>query len=426
MIKTDISGILSFLPYTALEAMEQRLSAAHKRLESGGEFTGWLRLPGKQNKDELSRIEAAAQKIRGDSDVLVVIGIGGSYLGARAVNDLLSPIYTAKRPEIIYAGNGLSGSRVSRICEYLRDKDFSVNVISKSGTTTEPAVAFRVFEKLLREKYGAEADGRVYATTDAYKGALLTLAKEKQYERFVIPSDVGGRYSVLTPVGLLPIAAAGININALLAGACEAETVLSHRGMDNPAWLYAAARQALYNGGRGKKIEILGFWEPELRFLGEWWKQLFGESEGKEGLGLFPSSLELTADLHSMGQYVQEGERSLFETFLWASPGAGASSVEIPYLEPDLDGLNYLSGKSLDYVNQIAMKATKEAHISGGVPCIELDMGEINAENIGALLYFFEISCALSGYVSGVNPFDQPGVEAYKKNMFRLLGKPGY
>jgi glucose-6-phosphate isomerase len=308
--------------------------------------------------------------------VLLVIGIGGSYLGAKAVTDILAPAYTGVRPEIIYAGNGLSGARASRIRDYLRDKDFSVNVISKSGTTTEPAVAFRLFKSLLEEKYGARAAGRVYATTDASKGALLSLAKEKGYERLIIPSDVGGRYSVLTPVGLLPIAAAGADIRALLAGAAGAEAVLSLQDMSNPAWLYAAARQALYNGGRGKKIELLSLWEPELRFLGEWWKQLYGESEGKDGIGIFPASLELTADLHSMGQYVQEGERSLFETFLWTNSG---SDITIPYDAQNSDGLNYIAGKTLDYVNHTALKATKEAHTAGGVPCIDLCVGELNA-----------------------------------------------
>ncbi len=424
MIKTDISGVLPFLPGAGPDSeLEKKLEAAHKRLEAGGEFTGWLHLPSRAGAAELKRLQDAAAKIREDSDVLLVIGIGGSYLGAKAATDLLAPGFDKPKPELIYAGNGLSGARASRLLDYLKDKDFSINVISKSGTTTEPAVAFRIFKGLLEEKYGAAAAGRVYATTDAERGALLRLSSELGCERFVIPPDVGGRYSVLTPVGLLPIAAAGVDINALLKGAAEAEAALSVGGMDNPAWLYAAARQALYDGGRGRKIELLGLWEPEFRFLGEWWKQLFGESEGKEGKGIFPASLELTADLHSLGQYVQEGERLLFETFLWAEP---ASALRVPFDPRDADGLNYLAGMSIDRVNRTALEATKEAHMSGGVPVIELSMGELNAESLGALLYFFEMSCALSAYASGVDPFDQPGVEAYKRNMFRLLGKPGF
>jgi glucose-6-phosphate isomerase len=420
MVSVDISGALYFLPGGRLDGVwEKRLLEAHTRLESGEDFTGWVKLPGGVKEEELSKIKAAANKIRADSDVLLVIGIGGSYLGAKAVTDMLLPQYTERRPELVFAGNGLSGLRAGNILSYLQDKDFSINVISKSGTTTEPAVAFRVFLELLENKYGAEAYKRVYATTDPSKGALLTLARECGYERFVIPPDVGGRYSVLTAVGLLPIAAAGIDIDALLRGAKEAELKLAQRSMDNPAYKYAAVRQALYEDG--KDIELLGVWEPEFRFLGEWWKQLYGESEGKDLKGIFPASLELTADLHSMGQYVQEGRRSLFETFLWAEPSFGP---KIPYDAGDLDGLNYIAGKSLDYVNHIALKATKEAHISGGVPVIELLMGALNEENTGALLYFFELACALSGYMSGVNPFNQPGVEAYKRNMFKMLGKP--
>jgi len=424
MIEIDISGALPFLPGGRLDgSWEAKLAAAHRRLEGGEAFSGWVHLPSGADEAELARIEAAAQKIAGASDALLVIGIGGSYLGAKAATDILVPSYTSGRPELIYAGNGLSGARTSRIYGYLRDRDFSINVISKSGTTTEPAAAFRVFNALLEEKYGTKAAERVYVTTDADKGGLLALAKESGYERFVIPPDVGGRYSVLTPVGLLPIAAAGIDVRSLLAGAAEAETALSLRGMANPAYLYAASRQALYDGGKGKKIELFGFWEPEFRFLGEWWKQLFGESEGKNGIGIFPASLELTADLHSLGQYVQEGERCLFETFLRAEPTA---DITIPRDARDSDGLNYIAGRTLNYVNHAALKAVKEAHIAGGVPCLELSMGAIGARNLGALFYFFEVACALSAFVSGVDPFSQPGVEEYKKNMFRMLGKPGY
>lgn len=419
MIKADISGVLPFVKPDG--QWETRAEQAHRRLESGEDFTGWLHLPSKfdADSDENRRIADGAEKIKNDSDVLLVIGIGGSYLGARAVTDLLAPEGSDIGPEIIFAGNGLSGARIARLEKYLEDRDFSINVISKSGTTTEPAAAFRIFNRLLEKKYGAAAAKRVYATTDASRGALSALAGERGYSRFVIPDDVGGRYSVLTPVGLLPIMASGADAFGLVSGAAEAERALSRMDADNPARSYACARQALYEGGR--KIELLSVWEPEFRFFAEWWKQLFGESEGKQGRGIFPASLEMTADLHSMGQYMQQGERIVSETFLWAEPSAEA---EIPFTEKDTDGLNYLAGKQMDYVNRVAFEATKKAHTDGGVPCIEINMGPLNAKNLGALIYFFEISCAISGYMSGVCPFDQPGVEAYKKKMFKMLGKP--
>ncbi len=418
MIKTDISALASFIP----EGMEPWLAKAEEAaaaLAAEKDFGGWLHLPSSTDAQLLDSINSAAEKIRSSSDVLLVIGIGGSYLGARAALELLRPQFGGDgSPEVIFAGNNLSGLYASQLLAYLEDKDFSINVISKSGTTTEPAVAFRIFYALLEKKYGADAPTRVYATTDANRGALRTMAEEAGFTRFVIPDDVGGRYSVLTPVGLLPIATAGINIKDMVNGAKAGEAEYLRKSSDNPAWLYAAARQALYS--KGKKIETLSFWEPRFRFVGEWWKQLYGESDGKQNIGIFPASLELTADLHSMGQYMQEGERSIFETMLYAQP---ETSVVIPYNEADLDGLNYIAGKDMDYVNRTALEATAKAHTDGGVPCIRLDMPSPTAAVLGNLFYFFEVACAISAYISGVYPFDQPGVEAYKKNMFAMLGK---
>jgi glucose-6-phosphate isomerase len=324
-----------------------------------------------------------------------------------------------KKTEVFFAGTSLSGRHFGKIRNYLKDRDFSINIISKSGTTTEPSIAFRLFYRLLKERYGASAAKRVYATTDANAGILRNLSAANGFTTFEIPRNIGGRYSVLTAAGLLPIAAAGIDIDALIKGAGRAQSCFSEKSHENPAWKYAAARQALYAGG--KKIEVLSAWSPEYRYLGEWWKQLFGESEGKDFKGIFPAYLEMTADLHSMGQYVQQGERSLMETFLWLD--AGCESTVIPYVEDDIDGLNYLAGKNLDYINRSALDGTKAAHISGGVPCVELKAETLSAGSLGALLYFFQISCAISGYISGVYPFNQPGVEAYKQNMFKLLGK---
>ena len=357
----------------------------------------------------------------------MVVGIGGSYLGARAVIELLSsPNYNLKvkdTPDIYFAGNGLSTDALLELIALIGDRDFSVNVISKSGTTTEPAVAFRIFKGMLEQKYGKEgARERIYATTDRARGALKGLADQEGYETFVVPDAVGGRYSVLTAVGLLPIAAAGIDIAALMEGAARAMKELSIPGMDNPAWQYAAARHALYESG--KSVELLACYEPSFRFFAEWWKQLYGESEGKEGKGLFPASVDFTADLHSMGQYIQQGERTLLETVVRFA--ADPDQLTVPHDDVNGDGLNFLEGKTMDFINRQAMDGTLLAHVEGGVPNLIVSAGERNARTLGELIYFFEFSCGLSGYLLGVNPFDQPGVEAYKKNMFALLGKPGY
>ena len=430
MLKLDLSKLNSFVPDDYLSSRREALAQAAAMLAGhngpGGEFTGWVTLPRDYDQEEFSRIQTAAQRIREQSQVLVVIGIGGSYLGARAVIDMLcSPNHNLKRkdaPDIYFAGNGLSTDTLLETIALIGDRDFSVNVISKSGTTTEPAVAFRVFKQMLEKKYGKEeARRRIYATTDKARGALKGLADAEGYEEFVVPDEIGGRYSVLTAVGLLPIAAAGGDIRALMAGARRAMDQLSVPGLDNPAWQYAAARHALYQAG--KKVELLACYEPPFRFFAEWWKQLFGESEGKEGKGLFPASVEFTADLHSMGQYIQEGERLMFETVVKFAP---RGEFLIPDDPDNVDGLNFLSGKPLAFVAEQAMRGTILAHVDGGVPNVLLELPAISAETVGYLIYFFEYVCGLSGYLLGVNPFDQPGVEAYKKNMFALLGKPGY
>ena len=430
MLKLDLSKLNSFVPDDYLSSRREALAQAAAMLAGhngpGGEFTGWVTLPRDYDQEEFSRIQTAAQRIREQSQVLVVIGIGGSYLGARAVIELLgSPNYNLKKkdtPDILFAGNGLSTDALLETIALIGDRDFSVNVISKSGTTTEPAVAFRVFKQMLEKKYGKEeARRRIYATTDKARGALKGLADAEGYEEFVVPDEIGGRYSVLTAVGLLPIAAAGGDIRALMAGARRAMDQLSVPGLDNPAWQYAAARHALYQAG--KKVELLACYEPPFRFFAEWWKQLFGESEGKEGKGLFPASVEFTADLHSMGQYIQEGERLMFETVVKFAP---RGEFLIPDDPDNVDGLNFLSGKPLAFVAEQAMRGTILAHVDGGVPNVLLELPAISAETVGYLIYFFEYVCGLSGYLLGVNPFDQPGVEAYKKNMFALLGKPGY
>ena len=432
MIHVDLTNIQSFLrlPYEA--ALSPRLKIAHGHLQqgdgAGGEFTGWVHLPRDYDRAEYARIKAAAKKIQSDSQALVVIGIGGSYLGARGVIECLcSPNYNLKKkdtPNVYFIGNGLSSEALTETMELVKDVDFSVNVISKSGTTTEPAVAFRFFRELLEQRYGKEAAARrIYATTDAHKGALKSLADANGYESFVVPDNIGGRYSVLTAVGLLPIAAAGIDIDALMSGAQEMMETCAAGGMEHdPAWHYAGARYELYRMGR--KIEILAAYEPSFRFMAEWWKQLYGESEGKENKGLFPASVEFTADLHSMGQYIQQGERHLFETVVRFGPSA--RQQEIPFDEGNGDGLNFLAGKSMDFIARQAMDGTLLAHVEGGVPNIIVETGSKDAHTLGELIYFFEYACGLSGYLLDVNPFDQPGVEAYKKNMFALLGKPGY
>ena len=430
MLKLDLSKLSGFVPEDYLTVREDRLAKAAQMLDThtgpGGDFTGWVHLPRDYDKEEFARIQAAAKKIQKQSQVLVVIGIGGSYLGARAVIEVIkSNNYNLKKkdtPDVFFAGNGLSTDALLELLELIGDRDFSVNVISKSGTTTEPAVSFRIFKGLLEEKYGKDgARERIYATTDKARGALKGLADTEGYEEFVVPDDVGGRYSVLTAVGLLPIAVAGVDIEALMAGARQAMDELAAPGLDNPAWQYAAARHVLYE--QGKRIEVLAGYEPRFRFFAEWWKQLYGESEGKDGKGLFPASVEFTADLHSMGQYIQDGERSMFETVVSFAPDG---EYAIPNDPANVDGLNFLSGKSLAFVAEQAMRGTILAHVDGGVPNVLLELPRISEESVGWLIYFFEYVCGLSGHLLEVNPFNQPGVEAYKKNMFALLGKPGY
>ena len=431
MLSIDISHAASFLslPYEA--ALRPRLERAAGWLQNGGgkgsDFIGWVTLPRDYNKDEYARILAAAKKIQGDSKALVVIGIGGSYLGARGVIECLcSPNYNLKKkstPNIYFIGNGLSSDALREVTELIGDDDFSVNVISKSGTTTEPAVAFRFFREKLEKKYGkAEAVKRIYATTDAHKGALKSLADQEGYEEFVVPDNIGGRYSVLTAVGLLPIAVAGVDLNELMGGAQEMMTLCSKNDYSNPAWQYAAMRHELYR--QGKKVELLACFEPAFRFMAEWWKQLYGESEGKEEKGLFPASVDFTADLHSMGQYIQQGERLMLETVVRFARSRG--SVTIPHDPDNVDGLNFLAGKDLSFVAEQAMRGTLLAHVDGGVPNLVVTAPARDAQSVGWLIYFFEYACGLSGYLLEINPFDQPGVEAYKNNMYALLGKPGY
>lgn len=432
MLTLNLTNADSFLPQDYLTSRKPRLEQAAEMLAThsgpGGDFTGWVTLPRDHDKEEFARIQAAARKIQKQSQVLVVIGIGGSYLGARAVIELLrSPHYNLKKkdtPDVFFTGNGLSTDALLETISLIGDRDFSVNVISKSGTTTESAIAFRIFKGMLEEKYGKEgARERIYATTDKSRGALKGLADAEGYEEFVVPDAIGGRYSVLTAVGLLPIAVAGVDICQLMEGAETMMEVCAKTDMaENPAWQYAAARYELYR--TGKKIEVLAAYEPSFRFMAEWWKQLYGESEGKEHKGLFPASVEFTADLHSMGQYIQQGERSLFETVVRF--GASHRPQVVPLDETDGDGLNFLAGKDVDFIRTQAMDGTLLAHVEGGVPNIILRTGQINAFTLGELIYFFEYACGLSGYLLDVNPFDQPGVEAYKKNMFALLGKPGY
>ena len=430
MLKLDLSKLSGFLPEDYATSREDRLAKGAQMLSThtgpGGDFTGWVYLPRDYDKEEFARIQAAAKKIQQQSQVLVVIGIGGSYLGARAVIEVIkSNNYNLKKkdtPDVFFAGNGLSTDALLELLELIGDRDFSVNVISKSGTTTEPAVSFRIFKGLLEKKYGKEgAKERIYATTDKARGALKGLADAEGYEEFVVPDDVGGRFSVLTAVGLLPIAVAGVDIEALMGGARQAMEELSAPGLDNPAWQYAAARHGLYQSG--KAIEVLAGYEPRFRFFAEWWKQLYGESEGKDGKGLFPASVEFTADLHSMGQYIQDGERVMFETVVKFEPDG---EYAIPNDPANVDGLNFLSGKPLAFVAEQAMRGTILAHVDGGVPNVLIEMPKITAQSIGYLIYFFEYVCGLSGHLLEVNPFNQPGVEAYKKNMFALLGKPGY
>lgn len=403
----------------------------HENPDDEKEFLGWINLPENYDKKEFERIKKAAAKIQSDSDVLIVIGIGGSYLGARAVIEAITncfyntlPAKKRKLPLIIYAGNNLSPNYMNDLLELIGEKDISINVISKSGTTTEPAIAFRVLREAIESKYGIEeAKKRIYVTTDKARGALKTLATKENYETFVIPDNVGGRFSVLTAVGLLPIATAGVDIDKLMEGARYArEKYMDSSVKFNDCYKYAVVRNLLYNSG--KKIEVLANYEPQLHYFTEWWKQLYGESEGKDGKGIFPAGVDLTTDLHSMGQYIQDGERHLFETVL--SVNTPKSDIVVKEDDENLDGLNYLAGKGLDYINKKAMEGTAEAHVSGNVPNLRITIDKLDEENLGHLIYFFEKACAMSGLMLGVNPFNQPGVEEYKKNMFRLLEKPGY
>ena len=432
-IKLDLKN--TGITQKSIMEYKQQVENIHKELHKRGndekDFVGWLELPTNYNKDEFKRIKKAAKKIKKESDILIVIGIGGSYLGAIAVIESLTSSFNnmltekqRKYPQILYVGNNLSPNYINELIEYIGNKDFSVNVISKSGTTTEPAIAFRIFREILENKYGIdEARNRIYVTTDKERGALKTLADNEGYEKFVIPDNVGGRFSVLTAVGLLPIATAGIDIDRLMQGAQNAQ----HRYNDsnlkyNECYKYAVARNVLYK--LYKNTEILVNYEPKMHYFTEWWKQLYGESEGKEQKGIFPAGVDFTTDLHSMGQYIQEGRRNLFETVI--SIENPLTDITINKDEDNLDGLNYLAGKGLDYVNKKAMEGTIKAHVSGDVPNIVINVERLDEENIGELIYFFEKACAISGMILGVNPFNQPGVEEYKKNMFKLLKKPGY
>ena len=432
-IRLDLkhTGITQKTILTYKEQVENIHKDLHRRANDEKDFVGWLELPTNYDKEEFARIKKAAKKIKKESDILVVIGIGGSYLGARAVIEALTssfynmlPNKQRKYPQVLYVGNNLSPNYINELIEYIGDKDFSVNVISKSGTTTEPAVAFRIFREILENKYGIdEARSRIYATTDKAKGALKTLAQNEGYEQFVVPDNVGGRYSVLTAVGLLPIAVAGIDIDKLMMGAKIAQNRYNDPNLKyNECYKYAVVRNILYK--LYKNIEILVNYEPKMHYFTEWWKQLFGESEGKDQMGIFPAGVDFTTDLHSMGQYIQEGRRNLFETVI--SIKTPNSDITIHPDDDNLDGLNYLAGKGLDYVNKKAMEGTIKAHVSGDVPNIVIEVEKLDEENIGELIYFFEKACAMSGNILGVNPFNQPGVEEYKKNMFKLLEKPGY
>lgn len=427
MLELDTRNIFVTVDHNQFEAFEEKLSAAHKLLSSGtgdgGELTGWLTLPLRYSESgELKRVLAAAERIRTTGDALVVIGVGGSYLGARAIIELLkTPALNG--PDIYFVGTGFSPDSVGDVIDILEGRDFSVNVVSKSGTTLEPAIAFRLFKKLLIDRYGESgAAARIYATTDESSGALRKMAESEGWETFSVPPDVGGRYSVLSAVGLLPAAVAGVDVRALLSGAINAMDFYNHRDLSNPAWQYAAARNLLYQNG--KKIELLAYYEPSFRFMSEWWKQLYGESEGKNGRGIFPASAQFPAELHSLGQYIQEGDKSLFETAVFFENSR--RRFDIPREKNDLDGLNYLAGRDLGFIQKQATLASLLAHADGGVPNMLLSAEAVNERTLGEIIYFFMLSCAVSGYVQGLNPFNQPGVEAYKRNIFALLGKPGY
>ena len=432
MIKVDISNIWGEISLPDLLSLEKEIFDAHNTLTdrtgAGAEYTGWLDLPTGQETEELIRIQNAAERIRADSDVFVVIGIGGSYLGSRAAIELLQGQNRnmgkgSGDPQIYFAGNTLSTRQWNELQRLLDGKDFSIAIISKSGTTTEPAIAMRGLRWMLERKYGTdEARYLTYAITDPTDGALRQMAEEAGWETFSIPANVGGRYSVLSPAGLLPMAVAGIDIMAMLKGAAAAKEDYDLRSFENPVWLYAAVRNLMYR--RGKAMELLCAFEPCFKTFGSWWQQLFGESEGKDGKGLFPVSVEFTADLHSLGQMIQQGQRNLFETMIRFDAPLPPHTIMSAYKDPD--GLNYLADRTLDFVDEQAYLGTLDAHVDGGVPVITMDCGELNAEKVGELFYFFELSCGISAYTLGVNPFNQPGVELYKRNMFALLGKPGY
>lgn len=434
-VKFVYSKTAGYVHEHEVESMKALTESARQLLLSksgaGNDYLGWIDLPVDYNKEEFARIKKAAEKIKSDSDVLVVIGIGGSYLGARAAIEFLGHNFfnsvskdLRKAPEIYFVGNSISSNYLAGLVDVIGDRDFSVNIISKSGTTTEPAIAFRVFKKMLEEKYGKDgAAKRIYATTDKAKGALKKLADAEGYEEFVVPDDVGGRFSVLTAVGLLSIAVSGVDIDELMAGAASARKRCIENDFDNnDAMQYAALRNIMLR--KGKSVEILCDYEPSLHYTLEWWKQLMGESEGKDNKGLFPASVDLTTDLHSMGQFIQDGSRIMFETVL--NVEKTSREIVIEKEDEDLDGLNYLAGKTMDFVNKCAMNGTILAHTDGNTPNLRVDIPEQTPFYLGELFYFFEFACGLSGYMLGVNPFNQPGVESYKKNMFALLGKPGY
>ena len=427
-LELDISKAKSFIDNKTYEDLKKEVVKAHEVLRSkngaGNDFLGWLDLPVSYDTREFSRIQQAADKIKKQSDVLVAIGIGGSYLGAKSAIEMLKRYFNQDGVEVIFVGNQISSTYTKQLLDYLKDKDFSINVISKSGTTTEPAIAFRIFKEYLEERYGKEeAKSRIYATTDKAKGALKTLATAEGYETFVVPDDVGGRFSVLTPVGLLPIAASGVDIEEMMNGAKQAYLDYMEKDIEaNDGLKYALVRNALYRSG--KKIEMLVNYEPKLNYLAEWWKQLFGESEGKDGKGIWITSASFSTDLHSLGQMIQQGERTIYETVI--SVENPEKNINIKETADNLDGLNFLAGKSMDYVNKMAMEGTLIAHVDGGVPNIRVTVPSISPYTYGYMAYFFEFACGVSAYISGVNPFNQPGVESYKKNMFALLGKPGY
>ena len=427
-VTLDYKNTLKFLTEEEILKSEETALKARKTLVEGtgegNDFLGWVNYPNAYDQEEFTRIKKAAEKIRKDSEVLVVIGIGGSYLGAKAIIEALSPYFKKEKDlEVIFAGHNLSSTYAAELLAYLENKEFSINVISKSGTTTEPAIAFRLFKELLEKKYGSDAASRIYATTDKVRGALRTLATSEGYETFIVPDDVGGRYSWFTAVGLLPVAASGINIDELMQGAKDAfDDATTKDYKENSCLQYAAVRNLLYNNN--KLIEVLVNFEPKLSFVSEWWKQLYGESEGKDNKGLFPASLTYSTDLHSMGQFIQDGTRTMFETVL--NIKNPEQNIILKKAEQDLDGLNYLAGTDADSVAKRAMEGTILAHVDGGVPNLVLNIEKLDAYTMGYLLYFFMFACGVSGYILDVNPFNQPGVEDYKKNMFALLGKPGY